>query len=350
MVTGSKGSAATRPSLAKLSQSTAFPSQSFESRLNWWVLIIGRLKSDVTEQQARSELEGILQQTIASDVRPTTKAETIPHLDMTSASKGLTDLRREFSKPLFILMTIVGLVLLIACANVANLMLARTTARQKEIVVRLALGGGRGRLARQLLTESVLLATLGGATGLILAFWVTRLLVTFMESGRETLSLNVGPDLRVLAFTGVASLATGVLFGLSPALHSTGINLTAALKQSPGELLSGTGRRGWGLDKALVVTQVSLSIVLLTGAVQFVRTLTNLKNVSLGFNERNLLLFGIDPTQDDYNGQQVVNFYQELARRIDGLPGVLSVGLSETTAFGGGDSFLRTDVPGYTPK
>ncbi|MGH9447089.1 MAG: ABC transporter permease, partial [Terriglobia bacterium] len=318
-----------------------------ETRGSWWALIMGRLKPGVSEQEASADLEVILQQSIAPDVKPGANPETIPHLGVESASKGLSDLRSEFSKPLYILMVIVGLVLLIACSNVANLLLARAASRQKEIAVRLALGGGRARLARQLLTESVLLAALGGAVGLLLAFWVTNLLVTFMASGREPLSLNVAPDLRVLGFTAAATMLTGLLFGLSPALRSTRINLTPALKESPGELLAGTGRRrSWRLDKVLVVTQVSLSILLLIGAVQFVRTLANLENVNLGFNESHLLLFGIDPTQDGYKGQRVADFYQELARRLGALPGVRSVGLSENTLIGGGASFLTTKVRG----
>src|SRR5208282_1651091 len=152
---------------------------------------------------------------------PTTKPETIPHPELEPASKGLNELRGEFSKPLFILMTVVGLVLLIACANVANLLLARATARQKEIAVRLAIGARRGRVIRQLLTESVLLAAVGGVLGLILAFWTTDLLVAFMSSGREPVSLSVTPDPRVLGFTAAVSVLTGILFGLAPALRST---------------------------------------------------------------------------------------------------------------------------------
>ncbi|PYV24632.1 MAG: multidrug ABC transporter substrate-binding protein, partial [Acidobacteria bacterium] len=250
---------------------------------------------------------------------------------MQSGSKGLDYLRREFSKPLFILMTVVGLVLLIACANVANLLLARATSRQKEIAVRLAVGAGRGRLVRQLLTESVLLAGLGGAVGLVLAFWGADLLVAFMASGRWPISLVVVPDPRVLGFTATVSMLTGVLFGLSPALRATRVDLTPALKESAGELPVGApGRRGlrFGPGRALVVAQVSLSLPLLVGAGLFVRTLTNLENVNVGFNERNLLLFGIDPTQDGYKGQRLTGFYQELAKRLEALPGVRSVSLS----------------------
>jgi len=325
----------------------------FEARDNWWVLIMGRLKPGVSQQQVRAELDVILQQSMAAEVKPTTKAETVPHLGVESGSKGLDYLRGEFSEPLFILMTVVGLVLLIACANVANLLLARAASRQKEIAVRLAIGAGRWRLVRQLLTESVLLAALGGVVGLVLAFWGTDLLVALMASGRDAFSLSVTPSPRVLAFTAAVSLLTGVLFGLSPALRSTQVDLTPALKESAGTLLGVTqGKRGLrlGLGKTLVVTQVALSLLLLVGAGLFVRTLTNLENVNAGFDQRNLLLFGIDPTQDGYKGQRLVGFYQELTRRIKSLPGVHSVTMSTSTLIGGGVSINSVSIPGYTPK
>ena len=215
--------------------------------------------------------------------------------------------------------------------------------------MRLAIGAGRGRLVRQLFTESLLLSVLGGAIGLIMAFWGVKLLLGFIASGPESISLSVTPDLRVLGFTIALSLLTGSLFGLSPAFGSIRIDLTPALKESAADWAAGTtNRRRWLSAKSLVITQVSLSVVLLVAAGLFVRTLSKIKNVSLGFNPQNILLFGIDPTQDGYKGQRVIDFYQEMAREVEALPGVSSVGLSAVTLVGGSDSFLRTRIEGLT--
>lgn len=325
----------------------------FATRGDWWVVIMGRLKPGVTFQPARPELEVLLQQAMARDIKSSTKPETIPHLDISAASKGLNDLRDQFSKPLFILMAVVGLVLLIACANVANMLLARASTRQREIAVRLAIGAGRPRLIRQLLTESVLLAVVGGLIGLLFAFWGTHVLMAFMSSGRDPVVLSVTPDPRVLGFTAAVSVLTGILFGLSPALRATRVDLTPSLKESgprlPGPAQAHGGMR-MGLGKTLVIVQVALSLVLLVGAGLFVRTLTNLEEVNPGFDPHNLLLFGIDPTQDGHKGQRLVSFYQELTRQIAALPGVRSVSVSANTLVGGGRNAVMTHILGYTPK
>ena len=262
-------------------------------------------------------------------------------------------MRQEFSQPLSILMVVVGLVLLIACANVANLLLARATSRQKEIAVRLALGAARGRLVRQLLTESVLLAVAGGALGVILAYWASDVLLAFMSSGREPVILHVSPNLSVLGFTAVVSVLTGVLFGLAPALRGRRLDLTPALKEGGGKIVgSSSPSRGLRLElgKALVVAQVALSLLLLIGAGLFVRTLANLESANLGFDRRNLLLFGIDPTQAGYKGERLASFYEDLRRRIEAVPGVRSASLSRHTFISGGVSISGVSIQGYTPK
>jgi predicted permease len=337
----------------RVSAASTARSSLFEARKRWWVVMVARLRPGVSEQQARAEGELILQQSIAPDVKAGTKSGGLPHVELTAGSKGLDDLRRQFSRPLAILMAVVGLVLLIACANVANLLLARAASRQKEMAVRLAIGAGRSRLIRQLLTESVLLAAVGGALGLVLAFWSTDLLVAFMSSGRDPVHLTVRPDPWVLGFTAAVSILTGILFGLSPALRSTRLDLTPALKQSGGKepgTAPGRHARRHGIGRTLVVAQVSLSLLLLVGAGLFVRTLTNLEDVNAGFNERNLLLFGINPLQDGYKGQRLAEFYQELLRRVASQPGVRSVSMSGATLIGGGMSSLETFIQGYPPS
>jgi macrolide transport system ATP-binding/permease protein len=325
----------------------------FTTRGNWWLVIMGRLKPGISFERARPELELLLQHGMAPDIKPSIKPETIPHMEVGPGSKGMNDLRDQFSKPLFILMTVVALVLLIACANVANMLLARAGTRQREIAVRLAIGAGRRRLIRQLLTENMLLAALGGALGLLLAFWGTRVLMAFMSSGRDPISLSVTPDLRVLGFTAAVSVLTGILFGLSPALRSTRVDLTPALKETGGGLsgaVQSRGRMRLGLGKTLVIIQVGLSLLLLVGAGLFVRTLTNLEHVNTGFDQHNLLLFGIDPTEDGYRNVRLAEFYQELTRRIAALPGVRSVSASHNTLVGGGGNDVMTHILGYTPK
>jgi predicted permease len=319
----------------------------------WWVIMEGRLKPGVTLEEARADLDLILQQSIASKVTATTKKELIPRVGVLPGGKGLDRLRGQFSTPLSILMTVVALVLLIACANVANLLLARAASRQKEIAVRLAVGAARGRLVRQLLTESLLIAALGGALGFLLAVWGTALLAALMRSGHDAVILNVTPDPRVLGFTAAVSALTAVLFGLSPALRATRIEMTPAFKEAAGDLSIGmSSRRGWrlGFGQGLVAMQIALSLLLMVGAGLFVRTLTNLQRVNTGFNARNLLLFGIDPTQDGYKGRRLADFYVELAQRVRRLPGVRSASMSQMTLIGGGMGSQNIQIQGYTPK
>jgi predicted permease len=213
----------------------------------------------------------------------------------------------------------VALVLLIACANVANLLLARAALRGAEISVRLAVGAGRWRLVRQLLTESVLLAGCGGAVGVVFAFWGKSALLALTDKNTGLLPRGVDLSLnwRVLAFTLVISLLTGVLFGLAPAWRATNLDLATALKQSR-RTTSATSR----LSKGLIVAQVALSLLLLVGAGLFIRTLSNLQRVNLGFNQENLLVFGLQPQLGGYKDERLLQFYQQLFARLDNLPGV----------------------------
>ena len=254
-----------------------------------------------------------------------------PQVTLLPAQTGLTGARSEYSDPLYVLMLAVGIILLITCANVAGLMLARAAARQKEMAVRLALGAGRVRVVRQLLTESVMLSVLGGALGILFAYWGAHAIVSFVSSNQtRPLGFAAGVDLRVLGFTVTISLLTGILFGIAPTLRSARVDLTPTLKE--GERSSGssglTGRKWFGIGNALVVAQVALAIVVLVGAGLLVRTLQNLRSIDVGFDSHNILVFGIDPTLIGYKGAQVNAFYRDLQGRLAETPGVTSASYS----------------------
>jgi predicted permease len=316
------------------------PGQSIEEYFNSTLYhVLARLRPEVTEQQASAVLTGLLHQSSAdtgtqlSGIEP----QSLRRLSVAliPASKGLSSLREQFSEPLRILMFVVGLVLLIACANVANLLLARATARRKEIAVRLALGAGRLRLIRQLLTESILLALTGGALGLLFAWWGSNFLLGLVRSGRDPVSLKLTLDVRVLGFTAAASLLAGILFGLAPAWRATRVDLIPSLKDSIRS--SGAGAR-MGLGKALVLVQVALSLLLLIGSGLFVRSLGKLKSLDAGFNRENVLLVSTDPQIIGYQGRKIADLYQRILERIKAIPGVRSASFSSERLVGGGGS------------
>ncbi len=254
-----------------------------------------------------------------------------PQVTLVPAQAGLTGARTQFSNPLYVLMLAVGIILLIACANVAGLILARGDARLKEMAVRLALGAGRARVVRQLLTESVMLSALGGTFGILLAYWGAHTIVSFVSSNQtRPLGFATGVDLRALGFTVTVSLLTGIVFGIAPTFRSVRVNLTPALKE--GERSSASlglaGGKWLSIGSTLVVAQVALAIVVLVGAGLLVRTLANLRSVDVGFDSHNILIFGIDPTLIGYKGPQVDNFYRDLQGRLSETPGVKSVSYS----------------------
>ncbi len=292
--------------------------------------VLARLKPEVSEQQARTLLTGLWQRTVLAEIdgielSPQRQQELRQQtIVLQPASQGLATLRAQFSEPLRILMAVVGLILLIACVNVANLLLARATARQKEIAVRLALGASRLRLMRQLLTESLLLAGLGGALGLAFAWWSRQFLLALVASGRTPIALNVTLDARVLTFTAAASLLAGVLFGLAPAWRTTRVDLTPALKDSARNSESGVRL---GLGKSLVVAQVALSLSLLIGAGLFVRSLGKLYTLDAGFKKENVLLVSTDARMIGYRDKQVAALHQRLLERFKAIPGVRSASL-----------------------
>ncbi|MBI3280992.1 MAG: ABC transporter permease, partial [Acidobacteria bacterium] len=273
-------------------------SPNWNNRNNWWLLTMGRLRPGVPLAQIESELYVISKQQEEQDRRTALNqrfVNTARPIKLLPGAQGYSFLRNRLSKPLLVLMIIVGLVLLIACANVANLLLARAAARQHEIAVRLAVGADRGRLAGQLLTESLLLGVLGGALGLVFAFAGVRALLNLMpQSGWTAVHVDVTPDLRLLGFTLGISLLTGIIFGLAPALQATRPALVPALREETGSTAGGARFR---LRKILVVLQVALSLLLLIGAGLFVRSLRNLSTLDAGFRRDHLLVIHIDPSR-----------------------------------------------------
>ncbi len=302
-------------------------SSPFTSRTSWWVKIMGRLKPVVTAQQAQAQLEVLFQQSRAG-LNVAAKPQSIPHIQLESGAKGLASLREEFSTPLWILTVLVGIVLLIACANIAALLVARSSARHQEIALRLSLGASRTRLVRQLLSESVLLASLGGAAGMFFAQWASHALVLLVSSGEQPLNLSVQLDARVLGFTATVSILTGILFGLAPALRSIRVDLTPALKAGTGRASALGKRTRMGMAKSLVAIQVALALLLAIAAGLFVRTLEALEGQNLGFNQHHLLLFAIDPKRNGYEGERLMDFYARLEARLQALPGVESATMS----------------------
>ncbi len=292
----------------------------------WWIYAVARLKQGISLGQAQAAAGALFHNDALDETKELFKDEDAPRLVLMPAPQGISGLRERFSTPLTILMTAVGLVLLAACANVAGLMLARSATRQRELTVRLALGAGRTRIARQLLTESVLLSAAGGISGILLAHWSVQSLVAFMSRGGLWPShLAAHLDLRVLAFTAAASVLTGILFGLAPAFRGTRLDLTPAMKESHSALAGGASRGRWlNLGSTLVIAQVALAILVLSGAGLLVRTLKNLKSIDPGFDTRNVLLFDIDPGLNGYTGARTHSLYFQLLERLEAMPGVLS--------------------------
>ncbi len=302
----------------------------------WWLRIMGRLKPGATLEEAQASLAGPFQQSVlehraarqsrAQNPLRTLELKDLPRLGVDSGSQGEMNWRNQFVKPLRLLFGVVALVLLIACANVANLLLVRSSSRRKEIAVRLALGASRGRLVRQLMTESVLLAVIGGALGVLFALWIKDgLLVATEWGGRQMSGLTPQLDLRVFGFTFGLSLLTGVIFGLVPAMRATRLDLTPTLKDTGRS--SSAAARSW-LSKSLVVVQVSVSVLLLIGAGLLIKTLRNLKNADTGFNANNLLLFSVDPSLIGYRDEQLARLYEQMFSRLEAVPGVESVTFS----------------------
>jgi predicted permease len=304
----------------------------------WWLQVMGRLKPGATAAQVQANLENVFQHTARAGLDSYMKSLTdkerstsfnrtrteVPRLRVEPGDRGIYDVNTKDLRSMTILSVVVALVLLIVCANVANLLLSRATARQKEISVRLSLGATRVRLIRQLLTESLLLAFMGGALGVLVGYWGKQLLP---GSAPQMTAL----DWRILAFVLLVTAATGIVFGIAPALRATGMNVSAALKDTSRSV---TGSRSL-LGKLLLIVQVAISLVLLVGAGLFLRTLHNLRHVDVGFNPQNLMLFRLNPQLNRYDEKRMFTLYRELVDRIGAVPGVRAVAMSQPALLSG---------------
>src|SRR5262245_8973208 len=296
-----------------------------DHRASWWLGAIGRLKPGWTLQQATAHLKSISPGMFGDTVHPGYPAETAVKyrdlkLEALDASSGVSSLRGRYNDPLAMLLAIAGLVLLIACANLANLMLARASAREREIVVRLALGASRARLVRQLMTESLLLAALGASVGAWVAGDLSRYVVSMISTEATPLFVALNMDWRVFGFTACVAVLTCVLFGLTPALRASRV-APAEVMKSGGRGLT-AGREGFSLRRALVVSQVALSVVLLVGALLFTRSLFNLMSLDAGFAQDGVLEIDLNLTQLDLPVESRYAFKRELLDRLRAMPGV----------------------------
>jgi predicted permease len=328
-----------------------------DDRRTRWVQVFGRLKPGYSIESAGPPLQGLFTQIRAYEMTLPAAKEWSQYsrdqfmkgrLLLTAADLGYSPLRNDFSTALVVLMCMVGLVLLIACANVANLLIARAFARQKEIAVRLSLGASRGRLVRQLLVESLVLSFAGGALGLGIAFLLTRSLLSFVPSGDQPLLITPHPDVRILAFTLALTFVTGIVFGLVPALRASRPDPWTTLKDTMGSI-AGTGGSLF-LRKGLVTAQVALSFLLLFGAGLFVRSLQNLKTTDTGVELDNLVSFQVSPALSGYTDPRGQVFYRNLLDRLRAMPGLKSVGQATVPILAGDEWDSSMSVEGHTAK
>jgi len=326
--------------------------QNHQSR---WLTVMARLKDGVTREQAEASMNVLYRQINEQEVKavknpsPAFRQRFVTkHLFLNAGQKGRSDLRNDFSTPILVLMGMVGLVLLIACANVANLLLARGTARHKDVAIRLALGASRGAIVRQRLIESLLLSAAGAALGLVFAWWTSSLLLRTLPFDEAARTLSAAPDARVIAFAIAVSLGTAVLFGLAPALQSTRPMLTSTLKDESGSVVGGTGHARF--RKSLVAAQVCLSVLLLAGAALFARSLYNLKTLNPGFRADQLLAFSIDPSLNGYPRARSLTIFQRLEEELAKLPDVRAATASVIPLMTNSDWSSTVKVEGYQPK
>jgi predicted permease len=304
---------------------------------DYWIEIMGRLRPGVTMASAQATLAPMFHEWVATTAANDLERRNLPGFHLTGGATGIDTLRRRYSQPLFLLLTMVGLILAIACANIANLLLARAAARQREMAVRLSMGAGRWRVIRQLLTESVLLASVGGTLGILFALWGVRSLTALLATGNDSFPLHPELNWHVLAAAAALSILTGLLFGLAPALQATRVEVMPVLKGD--RTVQPHPRMRWlrfTLSHALVVSQIAISLLLLVGAGLFVRTLSHLQSIELGFNRENILLFKLNARQAGHRDPEILSFYNGLQERFAAIPGTRSATVSNSPLIGEG--------------
>jgi len=321
-----------------------------------WLQIVGRLKPGMTQTQAKASMQVLFHQIIVEEAKAPMISKASEHdrqeflnstINLLPAATGRSFLRYQMSRPLGVLMAIVALVLLIACGNVANLLLVRSAGRQKEIAVRLALGAARRQIVRQLLVESLLLSLAGGVAGAGLAWSGAKALLGFLPQSSTLLGFSAAPDTRILLFNFAIALVTGLLFGLAPAMQSTRPDIGRTLKD---QATSVAGAGHARLRKSLVVAQVTLSLLLLIAAGLFIRSLRNLRESGAGIEASNLISFTVDPTLNGYSGPRSMAFFRELNRNLGAIPGVRSAALATNAILANQEWDSTVNVEGYVSK
>lgn len=314
----------------------------------WWTHVMARLKPGVSEREAQARVDAMFQ-AFAADALPELNRAKAPHIGFEPGARGIDSLRVAYEQPLMLLMGMVALVLLIACANVAVLLLSRAMARRREFALRLSLGAGRGRLVRQLLTESLLMASAGGLLGVLFAGWTSRALLFLVPPDNRPL-IDTSVDGFTLAFAAAVSIATALLFGLAPAILSTRVDLLPAMKQAGSGQVSSEHPAHKIWSTTFVVVQIALSLVLLVGAGLLIRTLNNLHSMPTGIDQDRLLVFGVDASQNGYSGDRLAATYEELIKRLAAAPGVEAASAARLRLFSGWVSNGSISIPGVEPK
>ena len=324
-------------------------------RRGYWLNIFARLKPGTSRKQAEAMLNVFWRPILEEEARNTPGASQkyrerfiAQHLSLLDGARGISAVREQASGPLIVLMCMSGLLLLIGCANIANLLIARAAGRQKEIAIRLAMGAGRARLLRQLLAEGISLSLAGGLLGILTAYWTGDLLLSYLPSDPSLSGLTAQPDARVLGFGLALSLATGIFFGLAPAWETFRTNVSGSLKEQAAGAMGSAGQVRF--RKALVIAQVGLSLVLLIGAGLFARSLFNLKQIHPGFRADHVLSFAVQPSLNGYDQTRTRSLYQRLHDEISAMPQVRGVAMAEVPVLAGDIDVAGIAVPGYEPK